>query len=183
MALLTVINPSCFFKSCENVKGETPPPVTNPKLCEAQLQGRHPLAAGSGPHTTTHSGGAPAGQAAVGEALGAGSHGKLGDFLGLLPWAGVGPISMPQQGSAGSGLLWLAELAPEISSKTTWFQMPQAYPAHQGFCLLLSFPLAHQLSCRPEVSHVLTGQPPTCLLYLPNAKTKPCGGGQTAEIQ
>lgn len=34
-AVLRVINPSCSFRSCENVKGETPPPLTKPKCCES----------------------------------------------------------------------------------------------------------------------------------------------------
>lgn len=32
---LRVINPSCSFPSCENVKGETPPPVTSPSCRQA----------------------------------------------------------------------------------------------------------------------------------------------------
>lgn len=42
LAVLRVINPSCSFWSCENVKGETPPPLTKPKCSESPSSRRTP---------------------------------------------------------------------------------------------------------------------------------------------
>lgn len=118
---LRVINPSCSFPSCENVKGETPPPVTSPSSRQAPVglsgaggaarvpaapwgaPGRAPAwgAPGSGP-------GSPQGRLPPGLAVlckaskgrpGRGTMGRKGTLCCL--GAGAGPISMLWQGSAG----------------------------------------------------------------------------------
>lgn len=71
-AVLRVINPSCSFRSCENVKRETPPPLTKPKCRESPSSRQTPTL--------------PGGSAGPGAAQPAGSHRLCGaEGMGTSP--------------------------------------------------------------------------------------------------
>lgn len=100
-AVLGVINPSCSFPSCENVKGETPPPLTKPKCRESPSSRQTP---------TT-----PRGSAGPGGAPPARSHRLCGaEEMGRAPADGIPQPGgcAPSRAALSPGLCFLQDSQP-----------------------------------------------------------------------
>jgi len=169
-AVLRVINPSCSFQSCENVKGETPPPppLRAPRCCESPasqqtptvrhggarrwpasrvrpaLRGRAPAA------RTPHPGGCACSrahrplQSKKGQAW-PGHHGKKRDFMVPLS-RGWPHFHVPMGQCWRQFSLWLSShLKPQLPNCLE----PRARPAPWRSCPSLPFPPPQPLSHRP----------------------------------